>query len=113
MNWLLLAHVVLCITLLACIFARSVPSTDKVLVSIRLAFWLLWTATCLGLAAPIIWHYEPHPVEVLMLAGYTAVQLATSIHWEAGVPRAYLKARYKISRRASDAFGDFVHTFRE
>ena len=74
---------------------------------------MLWTATCLGLAAPLVWHYDPHPVEVLMLAGYTAVQLATSLHWEEGVPRAYLKAKYRLSRRATDMLTEFVNSVHE
>lgn len=102
MNWLLLAHEVLCLALIVCVFGRSVQSTDEVLLSIRLSFWLLWTSALMGMAAPLVWCYEPHLVEVVMLAGYTAVQLSTSIHWRGGVPRQYLRPECRPHRRKAD-----------
>jgi len=109
MNWLLVAHEALCFTLIVCVFFRSVQSTSEVLIGIRLSFQLLWTSACLGMAAPLVWGYDPHFVEVLMLAGYTSVQLTTSLHWGHGVPRQFLKPECRPKRRKAD-FSDSYNT---
>jgi hypothetical protein len=102
MNWLLLSHEVLCVILALCIFSRSVRSSDEVLIIIRLAFWAMWTATLMGIIAPLVWGYVPHPVEVAMLSGFTMVQYSTSVHWTGGVPSQFLRKKFRPTRRQSD-----------
>lgn len=102
MTGLLIAHELLCMVLIICIFGRSVRSTDQVLIGIRISFTLLWTAACIAMAAPVVWCYEPQLVDVILLGAFTLVQVTTSLHWDEGVPRQYLREEYRPQRRTTD-----------
>jgi len=88
---LILIHEALCGLLLWTVFCRSVQCSRKVLLDVRLAFWLLGLIACLGLVAPLVWGFIPDLFSIALVAAITVVQFVTAQHWAQGVPKHFMK----------------------
>lgn len=99
----IVTHEVLCAALFYTVFCRAVKSCEKVRTDVRLAFFGLGIVASIGMAAPLAIGFVPSLFELALLAAVVAVQIATSLHWEAGVPDRFLKPEHAPrTRRASD-----------
>ena len=98
---LIALHVALCLALIHSVFVRFVRTDASVRIDVRLAFWLLGLAACLGVPAPLF-GYVPRLLDLLLLASFTAVQWVTGRHWTAGVPHDFYKPGHMPLRRACD-----------
>lgn len=107
MNYMTIVHEVLCAVLFYGVFCRATKSSTDVRLAVRLAFLGLGTSALIGIAAPFSLNYQPHIVDILLLSGYTLVQLVTAGYWLNGVPDRYLKLAFRINRRATDFKGVF------
>ncbi len=102
-NTPVMIHEALCAVLFWSVFCRSVKSDKRVRLSVRFAFMCLGLAACLGMAAPVVWAYQPHPVALAMLAAFAIVQVVTAALWVDGPPAPFIKFRFRNRRRrASD-----------
>ena len=110
-NWSVVLHEFFCCVLLWSVFCRFTKSDDSLLFSIRLAFFGLGIAACLGITAPVSWGYDPHPVSLVMLGAFAIVQVVTAAHWKDGPPVYFIKPRFGLYRRrrtdskTSEGFG--------
>jgi hypothetical protein len=98
-NIVILLHSFLCIVLSWSAWCRLVKMDERrTRPSIRLAFTLSGMGPVALLIAPWgseLWDwfpiYRPHPVVILVLLGYAAVQVSTSRHWRTGPPPSFCK----------------------
>ena len=103
MNALLIGHELACAILLWGVFCRFTKSSPRVLLSVRLVFWLLGIASCVAFVAPLVWGDEIHPASLALEWAFVAVQVVTAQHWRQGVPDEFVKPAYKPrARRLSD-----------
>jgi hypothetical protein len=100
---ILILHETLCAAIFFSVFCRSVKSSAKVRADVRLAFVMLGTVACAGMAAPLVWGLIPDLFVLSLLASIAAVQIATSRHWADGVPQGYYRPEFVPRlRRATD-----------
>lgn len=103
---ILIIHEMLCIALFYSVFCRAVRSCEKVRADVRFAFFLLGIVACVGMAAPLTWHFIPDLFTLALMAAVTVVQLVTAQHWAAGVhDRFYKTGHAPRQRRACDLIG--------
>lgn len=99
LNMLLALHTALSLFLGWSCWCRLVKMTRlSTCPTIKLAFVASTMASVVLLVAPWgsrLWpwfpEYRAHWVVVVMLASFVSVQVATSYHWQRGVPRRFLK----------------------
>lgn len=102
---ILIIHETLCGAIFFSVFCRSVKSNEKVRADVRVAFLLLGTVACIGMAAPLVWGL-PDLFVLSLLAAIALVQIVTSRHWHAGVPHSYYQPECAPRlRRATDYAG--------
>lgn len=95
----LVAHETLCAALFYSVFCRAIKSCRKVRLDVRIAFFLLGAVSCAGMAAPIAWSFIPDPLWLTLLSSVVFVQIATSLHWDDGVPVRFLKPEHQAPAR--------------
>jgi len=88
---MMVAHVALCLLLIAGVFWRAVKMDDDVRAGIRFAFVALGTASLFALGAPVALGWQPDAVSLSMMAAMSLVQHVTARHWRGGVPVWYYK----------------------
>lgn len=98
----LIYHELLCAVLIYTVFCRAVKTDERVRLDVRFAFFVLGMASCLGMAAPLVWGVLPSPISLVMLTAFVAVQVTTARHWKHGVPGCFYKPCSVPRRRASD-----------
>ena len=104
MSPLLLAHELACAILLWGVFCRFTKSSPRVLLSVRLVFWMLGIASCVAIIAPLAWGDDIHPASLALEWAFVAVQVVTAQHWQRGVPEQFVKPAHKPrARRKSDS----------
>lgn len=104
-----LIHWALCSVLFWSVFCRSVKADKRVRLSVRFAFMCLGLATCMGMAAPLVWAYEPHPVALGMLASFAVVQVVTAVLWADGPPTPFIKHSFRNRRRRAADYVPMAH----
>lgn len=106
MNTLLILHELACAVLLWGVFCRFTKSSPRVLLSVRLVFWLLGIAACAAIVAPLMWGDDVHPASLALEWAFVAVQVVTAQHWRNGAPDVFVKPAHKPrARRRSDQWG--------
>jgi uncharacterized membrane protein len=110
MNPNIFAHEILCAALFFTMFCRAVKTDSKIKADVRFAFFILGIVSCMGMAAPIAWGYQPTLYEISLLGAVVLVQTITSHHWRQEVPYQFVKTEYRTMRRrrASDSVGTHV-----
>lgn len=102
----LILHETFCAAIFFSVFCRSVKSSEKVRADVRVAFLLLGTVACIGMAAPLVWGLIPDPFVLSLLASIAGVQIVTARHWNSGVPHSYYRPECAPRlRRATDNAG--------
>lgn len=98
---LLVLHTALCSILFWSAWCRIVKTSERhTRKSIRSSMALAAMAALVMMAAPWsadLWpwfpRYTPHPVTLVLLASYAAVQVSTARHWLHGVPASFVERR--------------------
>lgn len=90
---LILFNSVLSLVLIYSGFCRIVHTTDATKPHIRAAIIALTLAAGVNLVSPGVWHIVPNLVQLVLLTGITAVQVATKIVWKDGPPKSFLRAK--------------------
>lgn len=82
-----LAHELLSAILFWSIFCRATHTSARTTrLSVRLALWFLGTVTCIGMAAPLVWKWEPDLYSLALLGAIVICKVVYAANWRAGVP---------------------------
>lgn len=92
---------VICLLLFWSVFCRSLRTSIKTRLDIRLSLWLVGVASLFGLGAPL-YGWVPNVVSLVMVGSVAILQIVMSKHWKDGVPYYFLDPKYQVQRRAGD-----------
>jgi len=93
------AHEMLCAALFFTVFCRAVKTDSTIKADVRFAFFVLGIVSCMGMAAPLAWAYQPDLMDLALLAAVVLVQAVTAHHWQHEVPHQFVKSEFRRTRR--------------